>query len=156
MVNYRKIYEQYFGAKIPKGYHVHHKDMNHWNNNPLNLEALVPDDHAKKHGFLNNWIMSMARASSKEYTKQARAEGLRKPEVREKARVRMIGKKIALGIKHTEEQRKKRAIRMRGNNLALGKGGYKSYIRTAEMNKASSESRLGKKRGPYKNKLTIP
>lgn len=63
-MNYRKIYEQHNGP-IPKGFHVHHKDMNHANNHPTNLEALSPDEHAKKHGFLNNFIMSQSTASER-------------------------------------------------------------------------------------------
>jgi len=34
--NYRKIYEQHHGIKIPKGYHIHHIDGNHNNNEILN------------------------------------------------------------------------------------------------------------------------
>jgi HNH endonuclease len=61
MSNYRKIYEQHYGP-IPKGHHIHHKDMNHSNDDPLNLEALAPDEHAQKHGFLNNFLMAQSTA----------------------------------------------------------------------------------------------
>jgi hypothetical protein len=47
MSNYRKIYEQYYGVKIPKDHHIHHKDMDHDNNDPLNLECLHKDEHAR-------------------------------------------------------------------------------------------------------------
>lgn len=62
MANYRKIYEQYYGIKIPKGYHIHHKDMNHHNDDPLNLEMLTAGNHAQKHGFLDNFIMAQSTA----------------------------------------------------------------------------------------------
>ena len=45
---YRKIYEDYYG-KIPEGFHIHHIDFNPLNNDPKNLIALSPEDHAKIH-----------------------------------------------------------------------------------------------------------
>ena len=63
-LKHRKIYEENFGP-IPEGYHIHHKDFNHNNNDPSNLEALHPDDHTKKHGFLNNFIMAASKASQR-------------------------------------------------------------------------------------------
>lgn len=47
--NYRKIWEEYNQQEIPKGYHIHHIDGNHDNNNPENLECLSAEDHWKKH-----------------------------------------------------------------------------------------------------------
>lgn len=117
MGNYRKIYEQYYGVKIPKGYHIHHKDMNHENDDPLNLEALDKDVHAQKHGFLTNLLMKSNAAK---------------------------------GCKHSVESRKRRSEFMKGNKRALGA----RYEHTEEQNKKWAELRIGKKRGPYKNKLT--
>ena len=45
---YRRIYEQHYG-QIPQGYHIHHKDGNHYNNNIDNLVALSPQDHYNIH-----------------------------------------------------------------------------------------------------------
>lgn len=104
MANYRKIYEQHCGP-IPKGYHVHHKDFNHNNNNPLNLEALDPDDHAKKHGFLTNFIMAQSKATE-----------LAIP----RSRIVHKGNKYNLGRKHTEEWKLEHSSRMRGNRSAAG------------------------------------
>jgi hypothetical protein len=78
MKNYRKLYEQYHGIKIPKGFHIHHIDGNHDNNNIENLKMLSADDHAKKHGFLNNFIMAQSTACERAI------HSLRKPEIREK------------------------------------------------------------------------
>ncbi len=47
-VNYRKIYESYYG-KIPKGYHIHHIDGNPLNNEISNLECVSPEEHSKIH-----------------------------------------------------------------------------------------------------------
>jgi len=82
-MSYRKIYEQNYG-KIPNGWHIHHKDHNHENNDPSNLEALPPDEHAKKHGYLSNWIMAQSTAVERAITK------LRQPEIREKMRKSML------------------------------------------------------------------
>lgn len=47
--NYRKIWEEFNNEMIPDGYHIHHIDGNHKNNNPLNLKCLHPDDHYALH-----------------------------------------------------------------------------------------------------------
>jgi len=46
---YRKIYENYYGVKIPKGMHIHHIDGNRENNDPLNLKLLTPKEHFAIH-----------------------------------------------------------------------------------------------------------
>lgn len=46
---YRKIFEEYYGIKIPKDYHIHHIDGNRNNNNPENLQMLSPEEHFKVH-----------------------------------------------------------------------------------------------------------
>jgi hypothetical protein len=46
--HYRKIYEQHHG-KIPKGYHIHHKDGNRNNNSIENLVCLSPEEHFMVH-----------------------------------------------------------------------------------------------------------
>jgi hypothetical protein len=45
---YRRIYTEHFGP-IPKGYHIHHKDGNHSNNDPLNLVAIAAKEHYDIH-----------------------------------------------------------------------------------------------------------
>jgi hypothetical protein len=50
---YRKIYENHYGS-IPrdpngKSYHIHHKDNNHNNNDPLNLIAVTALEHFNIH-----------------------------------------------------------------------------------------------------------
>jgi hypothetical protein len=47
-VNYRKIYESYYG-KIPKGYHIHHIDGNPFNNDISNLQCVSAEEHTKIH-----------------------------------------------------------------------------------------------------------
>lgn len=46
--NYRKVYEQHHGP-IPEGYHIHHIDGNHENDDPSNLMAVTPEEHARLH-----------------------------------------------------------------------------------------------------------
>lgn len=45
---HRYVYEKYKG-KIPKGYHIHHKDGDTENNNIGNLTCLKAGDHCKYH-----------------------------------------------------------------------------------------------------------
>lgn len=47
---------EYHNGKIPKGYHVHHKDGNKLNNDISNLEILPGAEHISLHG--NNWAKS--------------------------------------------------------------------------------------------------
>ena len=45
---HRYIWE-YYNGKIPKGYHIHHKDHNKDNNELSNLELLTKEEHIKRH-----------------------------------------------------------------------------------------------------------
>lgn len=45
---HRAVYEFYSGEKIPKGFHVHHKDGDPFNNDHQNLECLSAKEHATK------------------------------------------------------------------------------------------------------------
>jgi hypothetical protein len=170
MPHYRKIYEQYYGVKIPKGYHIHHKDMNHGNDDPLNLEALTPDEHAQKHGLLNNFIMAQQKAND-------RAININ--------RIRMIGNTHALGSRrtHSPESNAAKSSRQTGTRRApykmvatTRKKYFLAHETRAKMSQAQvlkrlngkdprlgckhshetkhimSLSRIGVKRGPYKRK----
>lgn len=52
---HRYIWEKYNGY-IPKGYHIHHKDLNKLNNNINNLQCLTASDHMKLHGNGNQIV----------------------------------------------------------------------------------------------------
>jgi hypothetical protein len=47
--DYRRSWEQHFKVRIPTGYHVHHKDKDRTNNNPVNLLCLPIEEHIKIH-----------------------------------------------------------------------------------------------------------
>lgn len=47
--NYRKIYSDYYGVEIPKGFHIHHIDGNRENNHPHNLLAIPEYVHQRYH-----------------------------------------------------------------------------------------------------------
>jgi hypothetical protein len=40
----------FYNGIIPKGFHIHHKDHNTWNNNIDNLELVEVNKHLSKHG----------------------------------------------------------------------------------------------------------
>ena len=67
---YRHIYEAAYGP-IPEGYHIHHIDGNHQNNDPSNLMAVTPEEHARLHlemgimwkgGDRTKWILGATDA----------------------------------------------------------------------------------------------
>lgn len=43
------IWEYHNGKEVPKGFHVHHKDGNTFNNDISNLECVSSREHAQKH-----------------------------------------------------------------------------------------------------------
>ena len=69
---YREIYVEHYGP-IPKGYHVHHIDHNPLNNDPKNLVAVSPEEHAKLHG--DDWTKWASKGGKKGGTK-CRDEGI--------------------------------------------------------------------------------
>lgn len=46
---HRKVWEEYYGQKIPKGYVIHHKDENPKNNSIENLQLMTVEEHIKHH-----------------------------------------------------------------------------------------------------------
>lgn len=46
---HRKIWEDFYGQKIPDGYVVHHIDENPHNNNIKNLKLMSEEEHLKHH-----------------------------------------------------------------------------------------------------------
>lgn len=46
---HRKIYESWYGVKIPNGFDVHHIDFNRDNNDPQNLLMLPSELHHRYH-----------------------------------------------------------------------------------------------------------
>jgi hypothetical protein len=50
---HKAVWEFYNQKKIPKGYHIHHKDFDNENNDPANLEIMKASDHLSLHGKRN-------------------------------------------------------------------------------------------------------
>lgn len=72
--NYRKIYEKHFGP-IPKddqgrSYHIHHRDGNHNNNNPENLQAVSLEEHYKVHLEAGDWWAALRLAQRLRMTQE--------------------------------------------------------------------------------------
>lgn len=51
---YRSIYTRHFGP-IPKGYHIHHIDGNHENNDPNNLACVTAQEHFDAHWKMGDY-----------------------------------------------------------------------------------------------------
>lgn len=64
---YRIIYKL-FNGDIPKGYQIHHKDFNHYNNSADNLECLSAWDHLSKHSDIGN-IVQGYKQKGEEYNR---------------------------------------------------------------------------------------
>ncbi len=67
---HRRIFEKYHGRKIKPGYHIHHKDGNHANNDPLNLVEITAAEHFDIHKKQGDWaaciLLSKAASISAE------------------------------------------------------------------------------------------
>lgn len=90
---HRFIYEQISGAKIPKGYVVHHKDYNGSNNNFDNLEVLSKEMHDNLHDISGD-KNPMRRFPEKNIFNNSEVQ-------------RRIREKYHIGAKRTEETKKK-------------------------------------------------
>lgn len=71
---YRKIYESHYGS-IPKGYHVHHIDGNHKNNDIMNLQCVTALEHYNIHKSQGDWgaCYAMIRTGHLSVTPEERA-----------------------------------------------------------------------------------
>lgn len=69
---HRHVWEQSTGRKLPKGWHVHHIDINSQNNHPDNLEAMPAAAHARLHMSLEGRIEKSIEALEK-YARPAAA-----------------------------------------------------------------------------------
>lgn len=77
-VNYRKIYEQYYGS-IPqdeqgRSYHIHHRDGDRSNNNPSNLQAVSIEEHYQIHYQQGDWAACLKLAPLLKCTKDELSE----------------------------------------------------------------------------------
>ena len=133
--SYRKIFEEYYGIKIIKGYHIHHIDGDRNNNDPQNLEMLTPDEHAQKHGYISNWMMAQDRASK--VAIERAIEKLRTPELR---------LKMSESMKNSDAHKK--FIMRRSENEQWRKNVSEAARKTAKSR--TNETWNKNKRGLYK------
>lgn len=136
---YRKIYEEHYKVKIPKGYHIHHKDGNSENNDPLNLECLSIEEHALKHEHMRNFISVSKLASEK----GGKAQGAKNKESGHWDTIKLLGNSPeaiekrnerckALGIGFYSENTKKRRSKF-GKQLKEEKRGIFSEESRAKV-----------------------
>lgn len=65
--NYRKIYEDATGHKIPVRFHVHHIDMNHYNNDILNLVSIPRSLHRRYHYYVSCYLSNIQRFNQEKF-----------------------------------------------------------------------------------------
>lgn len=64
----RRIWEDFFRVKIPRGYVIHHKDGDISNNDPHNLLCLSREEHPKLHiikGDMDAFITNLGRSGER-------------------------------------------------------------------------------------------
>lgn len=59
-VNYRKLYAERYGISIPKGYDIHHIDLDHNNNDITNLLLIPHVLHMRLHECIQYGIHTVA------------------------------------------------------------------------------------------------
>lgn len=114
--NYRNIWERHTGQKIPRGYHIHHKDGNRTNDLPENLICVSPEEHVKLHLQMGHKLIN---------GKFILTSNNRKGIVRSQSERESISK-AKRGIsttKHTDSSREKIAISMGARPFIVEKSG---------------------------------
>lgn len=95
----------YYNGEIPKGYEVHHKDLNRYNNDISNLELLEKHEHKKLHGQMltdeqrewrRNNINEKARPKAIEWHKSQEGKEWHKEQVKIRKENRRIVKGTCL------------------------------------------------------------
>lgn len=74
-MNYRRLYEKHHGP-IPGGYHIHHKDGDHSNNNIDNLQCVTAQEHFEIHYSQGDYgaCWAMLRTGHVTLTEQQRSQ----------------------------------------------------------------------------------
>lgn len=165
----RKIYEEYYGVKLPKNYEVHHKIPVHegGTDDPANLVALTKEEHRNEHlkiykktnNFRDLCAYHMIGYNFSEAHKISSSEGGKKGGNKVKklgigiccADKNKRAKWASLGGKIGGKVQKEKKIGIHGQTkqqrlLACSKGG-----KVGAFTKSEIQSRLGK-RGGIKNK----
>ena len=157
---YRRIYEDFYGIKIPKGMHIHHIDGNRDNNDPLNLQMVTPEEHAQIHlergdPWFNGkkWIQGPKKSNigrkHSEETKRKMSEAQKGRRHTENTKKLIALKKQEyykshvgprFGMKNTEESKKKTSQSLKG------------HTHREESKQKMSNSRKGKSPTEYTKK----
>lgn len=90
------IWENFYGCKVPEGFHIHHKNKNKQDNCILNLQLIRISEHHKLHNLGNK---------KSEETKAKISEKLTGRKLPESQREKMKGNKNALGHEVSPEAR---------------------------------------------------
>jgi hypothetical protein len=121
MFDYRKLWGDTNKLKIPKGWHIHHIDGNHSNNDPTNLNCVSPTMHWWAH-WLRGDPVKIGEHFIQAANKAARKGGLaNKGKSKSLEHKNKISKTITIHGQ-SEEIRKRKSLSMSGkNNPRFGK-----------------------------------
>lgn len=143
-VNYRKIYEQYYGL-IPydqdgRRYEIHHIDGNHNHNDPSNLKAVTIQEHYDIHYAQEDWAACLMIARRMKISASELSELARKNTIKKNQRELAAGTHNFLG---GEVQRKRnRDALANGTHHLLGPKQNKDRIAAGNHNLVGPSSNL--------------
>ena len=142
-VNYRQIWEDHNGRKMPKGHHIHHIDGDRKNNHPDNLQCCSPEEH-----WLIHYTQGDIRALHGKFIQGASAAGKlgaaasrQSEKWRQSIRKPKTKGKIGKWIRTPENSAKMSAIR-KGKNT-----GDSNPAKRPEVRKKISEKKMGNQCG---------
>ena len=154
-VNYRKIYEQYYGP-IPKDelsrtFHIHHIDGNRTNNSPENLIAVSIQNHYDIHHAQGDWgacvlLSKQLKLTANEIFEMAQKNGKanRGKKRSDEAKDKMRNKK--LGVKQNEKQKAHlygRTVSLESREKSrISNTGKKRSQQTRQNNNAASQRQI--------------
>lgn len=144
--NYRKIWEEYHNACILPGMHVHHRDGNRTNDDPLNLIVCTPEEHAQYHRdlghkVLDNFIVVAGNNKGRIPTKEHRT-------------AISNAKNGICTIKHTEDSRRKISESMSGR--VLSNNHKKSLSKVLKGKLKTTKHKENMKKSKLKYEFHIP
>lgn len=62
--NYKALFESHYGITVPKGYEIHHIDLNHDNNSIENLMVIPKGLHRRYHFLLSKMGCSVSKTAN--------------------------------------------------------------------------------------------
>lgn len=135
--HYRKVWEEYNKRTIPKGYHIHHIDGNHENDDPSNLMCVSAEEHFMLHLLRGDQVALYGKFI------QGASDAEKKGGSKSKPRWNEGDKKKNLSISLKESYKKRGGSPLKGRTVS------------EETRKKMSEASVGEKNAMYGKTHTL-